>query len=481
MFVEGAPDDHGQLTHKGFCSIFGLKSDEYTERLVKIFDLDNSDAVGFREFIYGLSKFNSDTFERRLQFAYRLIDLDGDGSLDKFELNAAMKAALDTDRTQYNTNPPKHMIKMPFRARPMPDNPITPGNPNDLRGEVERIARNMGATRRMGFVEFQMLVARFPQIFQPAEVLYRLMHVNSRDASLVVAALSGHAMTRLMEGLGRFNVGDSSTATGFTDRGQGGPKYKLPPLEQKPTGGSASKYEVGRGSLGVDGSGSGGKPRRRGSGDGRLERASADAGTGRLSASAEKSSRRSKSNRTSDPGRNKDSPVTSGSGMHRVPSAPAEIPGALKTPRGVKTPRTVKFAETPRTFGVETARTPRSASISAELKTLMIELGLASHLNTLSRAEVLTVEDLGLMSEVDLKEIGLPKGPRLRVLDGVKAARRGAGGEQWKCKVCLDNPVQTVLKPCGHSLMCTDCAVNVKHCPVCRRQIDEIIRMFFCS
>ena len=56
---------------------------------------------------------------------------------------------------------------------------MTPGNPSDLRGEVERIARNMGATKRMGFVEFQMLVSRFPQIFQPAEILYRLMSVNS--------------------------------------------------------------------------------------------------------------------------------------------------------------------------------------------------------------------------------------------------------------------------------------------------------------
>ena len=43
----------------------------------------------------GLSKFQVDTFERRLQFAYRLMDLDGDGSLDKFELNAAMKARRD--------------------------------------------------------------------------------------------------------------------------------------------------------------------------------------------------------------------------------------------------------------------------------------------------------------------------------------------------------------------------------------------------
>ena len=73
--------------------------------------------------------------ERRLQFAYRLMDLDGDGSLDKFELNAAMKAALATDQRQYA--PPKAgRIKMPMRARPLPDNPITPGNPNDLRGEV---------------------------------------------------------------------------------------------------------------------------------------------------------------------------------------------------------------------------------------------------------------------------------------------------------------------------------------------------------
>jgi|AntAceMinimDraft_5_1070358.scaffolds.fasta_scaffold63265_1 hypothetical protein len=34
MFVEGAPDDLGQLTHHGFCSIFGLRTDEYTDRLV---------------------------------------------------------------------------------------------------------------------------------------------------------------------------------------------------------------------------------------------------------------------------------------------------------------------------------------------------------------------------------------------------------------------------------------------------------------
>jgi hypothetical protein len=35
-----------------------------------------------------------------------------------------------------------------------------------------------------------------------------------------------------------------------------------------------------------------------------------------------------------------------------------------------------------------------------------------------------------------------------------------------------------VLKPCGHSLMCWRCAQNLKQCPVCRRGIDETVRMF---
>jgi len=61
--------------------------------------------VGFREFVYGLSKFQVDTFERRVQFAYRLMDLDGDGSLDKLELNTAMKVG-DLGRGGPCTCPP---------------------------------------------------------------------------------------------------------------------------------------------------------------------------------------------------------------------------------------------------------------------------------------------------------------------------------------------------------------------------------------
>ena len=203
FFLEGSPDDEGQLSHDGFVSIFGLKADVYTHRLVRIFDLDNGGTIGFREFVYGLSKFQVDSFDRRVQFAYRLFDLDGDGSLDKHELMAAAKATLETDTKQYSTLPPHYRIKMPMRARPRPYDPQVKGDPAQLREELDRMTRNMGS-KRMGFSEFQLLVARFPQIFQPAEMLYRLMHVNSEDAGKVVRSMTEGDLKKLMQSLGRW-------------------------------------------------------------------------------------------------------------------------------------------------------------------------------------------------------------------------------------------------------------------------------------
>ena len=110
-----------------------------------------------------------------------------------------------------------------------------------------------------------------------------------------------------------------------------------------------------------------------------------------------------------------------------------------------------------------------------ELREFMLDLGLSAHMTLLTKAEVLTMDDLALMTDEDMKEVGLPKGPRLRIIDAFK---KGYGKETLKCKICLDRPVQTVLKPCGHSLMCTVCALSVKHCPICRQKIEESIRWF---
>lgn len=71
LYFAGQPDVKGQLNHDGFCIIFHLNRDTYTDRLVKIFDLDDSGMIGLREFIYGLGKFADKSFEARVAWLMR--------------------------------------------------------------------------------------------------------------------------------------------------------------------------------------------------------------------------------------------------------------------------------------------------------------------------------------------------------------------------------------------------------------------------
>ena len=518
-FLEGAPDDDGQLGHDQFIQIFGLSADEYTQRLVRIFDLDNGGTVGFREFVYGLSKFSVDTFERRVQFAYRLFDLDGDGSLDKHELLKAVRSALDTDRRQYDLRPEKQTVKLPMRARVKPYNPIPMGNPAELVEEVDRMARNMG-TKRMGIDEFQLLVSRFPQIFQPPEVLYRLMHMHSADAAVVVSALGAKESKKLMESLGRWQHGEA-LGTGFTDRSDIGPRYRvgaaLEPKEvARERGERNDRDRSERDRSERDLASLAQSPRRKPPPpppppppsdeswachqctliNPRVARACAACGARRVVADA--------------PEAKSGSRVVGGGESRPPPSAPGH-----QTPRGARPPvaasasaATLRRSESnaSRTSSASGGRPSSgrgspvnpsradggrgasgSSAPSEGLTAFMRRLGLAAHVAALARAEVLTVSDVALMTDEDLKEVGLPKGPRLRILDAVRGGEagaaaagnhRGAARGDNGCKICMERPVQVVLKPCGHALMCTQCSATVQQCPACRKRIEETIRYF---
>ena len=47
-----------------------------------------------------------------------------------------------------------------------------------------------------------------------------------------------------------------------------------------------------------------------------------------------------------------------------------------------------------------------------------------------------------------------------------------------RCKVCLNADVGVVFLPCGHLVVCKNCAPNLRSCPVCRRRINETIKVF---
>ncbi|KAI7794414.1 putative baculoviral IAP repeat containing 7 [Triplophysa rosa] len=50
--------------------------------------------------------------------------------------------------------------------------------------------------------------------------------------------------------------------------------------------------------------------------------------------------------------------------------------------------------------------------------------------------------------------------------------------EERTCKVCMDKLVSMVFIPCGHLVVCTDCAASLHHCPICRGVIRGSVRAF---
>mmetsp|Transcript_3771 Transcript_3771/g.4182 ORF Transcript_3771/g.4182 Transcript_3771/m.4182 type:complete len:300 (-) Transcript_3771:28-927(-) len=54
--------------------------------------------------------------------------------------------------------------------------------------------------------------------------------------------------------------------------------------------------------------------------------------------------------------------------------------------------------------------------------------------------------------------------------------------ENNECKVCFDNPINSVIVDCGHSCLCMTCVESheFKVCPVCRTPVTKIVKVYKC-
>uniref|UniRef100_A0ABI0P0J7 RING-type domain-containing protein n=1 Tax=Bos taurus TaxID=9913 RepID=A0ABI0P0J7_BOVIN len=83
-----------------------------------------------------------------------------------------------------------------------------------------------------------------------------------------------------------------------------------------------------------------------------------------------------------------------------------------------------------------------------------------------------TVNDINLFVEKNMKYIptdvsGLSLEEQLRRLQ-----------EERTCKVCMDKEVSIVFIPCGHLVVCQECAPSLRKCPICRGIIKGTVRTF---
>ena len=46
------------------------------------------------------------------------------------------------------------------------------------------------------------------------------------------------------------------------------------------------------------------------------------------------------------------------------------------------------------------------------------------------------------------------------------------------CAICFTNEKNVVFIPCKHNVACSDCSKNLKNCPICRKKIIEIIKIY---
>ncbi|CAI9717319.1 baculoviral IAP repeat-containing protein 7-A [Octopus vulgaris] len=51
--------------------------------------------------------------------------------------------------------------------------------------------------------------------------------------------------------------------------------------------------------------------------------------------------------------------------------------------------------------------------------------------------------------------------------------------EQKLCKICLDEDLNVVFLPCGHLVSCVSCAAALSNCPLCRKIVHGMVKIFF--
>ncbi|KAL9644482.1 hypothetical protein ABK040_009348 [Willaertia magna] len=85
-------DGNGNITKDEFLMIPELAVNPLVKRVISIFDANGDGSVNFKEFISALSVFNAlGDKQKKLEFAFKVYDIDGDGFISNGELFTVLK------------------------------------------------------------------------------------------------------------------------------------------------------------------------------------------------------------------------------------------------------------------------------------------------------------------------------------------------------------------------------------------------------
>lgn len=190
-----------------------------------------------------------------------------------------------------------------------------------------------------------------------------------------------------------------------------------------------------------------------------------------------------------------------------APAAPAPAP-ALSRGQSAPNNAAAKVAAVPAPAPAPSAKAPAPAAPKASvppldhtIDQLLSSLNLQEFIPAFA-AERIDLEAAKLLTEEvhathadpppltlaqDMKNLGLPLGPRRKLIAALKADTRVAPSkpadeDATDCKVCFEAKINCVIMNCAHSAVCISCGEKLlaqrAACPICRAPIKSVIRIF---
>ncbi|PNJ86578.1 BIRC3 isoform 5 [Pongo abelii] len=118
-------------------------------------------------------------------------------------------------------------------------------------------------------------------------------------------------------------------------------------------------------------------------------------------------------------------------------------------------------------------KTQTSLQARELIDTILVKGNIAATVfrNSLQEADAVLYEHLFVQQ--DIKYIPTEDVSDLPVEEQLRRLQ-----EERTCKVCMDKEVSIVFIPCGHLVVCKDCAPSLRKCPICRSTIKGTVRTF---
>jgi len=115
LFVSFSKDG-SSLTNEEFCSMLGLKTSLFVERVFVLLDGDHDGKLTFKEVASILSIFSEKgTLDEKLKFSFKIYDIDGDQYISKEELSKMLVASLMENNLDLPKEYMEQMIDFTFK------------------------------------------------------------------------------------------------------------------------------------------------------------------------------------------------------------------------------------------------------------------------------------------------------------------------------------------------------------------------------